>query len=170
MRVTISVTSLTLKCKLLHKKKKKKVSILQKKELTHITLASQCYLAIGGDDCLELSSIGIERGRRGTRNCIVQRRRVHEMHLYDLDVSYSLFNHGQEIFTLRFGHVSEMSCFLVFLRNLTFQSCFLVCLSFLVCLRNRTFQSCFLVRLSLVCLSLVCLRNRTLQTRPNPNR
>ena len=40
-----------------------------------------------------------QQRRRGTRNCVVQRNRVHEWHLYDLAVSYSLFNHGLEIFT-----------------------------------------------------------------------
>ena len=41
-----------------------------------------------------------QQRRRGTRNCVVQRNRVHEMHLYDLDVSYSLFSRGLEIFPL----------------------------------------------------------------------
>ena len=62
--ITISVTSLTLKCKLLQKEI---VSILQKRirtlsphSHTQITLDIQCYLAIGRDkkdDCLESTRV-----------------------------------------------------------------------------------------------------------------
>ena len=37
------------------------MNITSKGTHTHVTLASKCYLAIGGDDCLELSSIGIRK-------------------------------------------------------------------------------------------------------------